>query len=151
MAAMRTKGAAEEVKSASSAGPPAPAAAPKTGGIPRPALFRQGSPSASRPRNTTQPSNSNAQQQQARPCSCGQVHGEGASSAPRGLLAALGLHEHSVRNVIMARDIVPRAFACDYSLVADILKSWGPAFKHHGGLAHPGRKHLYYFVGECWG
>lgn len=47
----------------------------------------------------------------------------------------------------MHRDIVPRAFACDYSLVADILRSWGPGFKAHGGLAHGGRKHMYYFVG----
>lgn len=46
-----------------------------------------------------------------------------------GLLAKLGLGEGSVRNVIMTRDIVPRAFACDYSLVADILRSWGPNWR----------------------
>ncbi|KAL6749859.1 hypothetical protein V8C86DRAFT_3015692 [Haematococcus lacustris] len=63
---------------------------------------------------------------------------EGGDGA--GLLAKLGLHMHSVRNVIMARDIVSRA--CDYSLVADILKGWGAGFKSHGGLLRPGRKHF---------
>ncbi|KAJ9527248.1 hypothetical protein QJQ45_025478, partial [Haematococcus lacustris] len=79
------------------------------------------------------------------PCCCGagEHGGDGA-----GLLAKLGLHMHSVRNVIMARDIVPRAFACDYSLVADILKGWGAGFKSHGGLLRPGRKHLYSFIGQ---
>lgn len=38
-------------------------------------------------------------------------------------------------NVIMMRDIVPRAFVCDYTLVADVLKSWLPSFKEHAGLA----------------
>eukprot|EP00197_Chlamydomonas_leiostraca_P006399 CAMPEP_0202865660 /NCGR_PEP_ID=MMETSP1391-20130828/6282_1 /ASSEMBLY_ACC=CAM_ASM_000867 /TAXON_ID=1034604 /ORGANISM="Chlamydomonas leiostraca, Strain SAG 11-49" /LENGTH=781 /DNA_ID=CAMNT_0049545523 /DNA_START=38 /DNA_END=2383 /DNA_ORIENTATION=- len=74
-------------------------------------------------------------------CRCG-------AEAQHTLLTRLGLQEHDIRNVIMHRDIVPRAFACDYSLVADILKSWGPAFKRHSGLAHSGRKHLYYFVGR---
>lgn len=55
-------------------------------------------------------------------CGCG-------SAAP--LLSRLGLPQHVVRNVVMARDIVPRAFACDYSLVADILKGWGSSFKEH--------------------
>ncbi len=55
-------------------------------------------------------------------CGCG-------SAAP--LLSRLGLPQHVVRNVVMARDIVPRAFACDYSLVADILKGWGNSFKEH--------------------
>jgi hypothetical protein len=35
----------------------------------------------------------------------------------------------------MTRDIVPRAFVCDYTLVADVLKSWLPSFKEHVGLA----------------
>ncbi|KAJ9524628.1 hypothetical protein QJQ45_024233 [Haematococcus lacustris] len=79
------------------------------------------------------------------PCCCGAGE-EGGDGA--GLLAKLGLHMHSVCNVIMARDIVPRAFACDYSLVADILKGWGAGFKSHGGLLLPGRKHLYSFIGR---
>lgn len=75
-------------------------------------------------------------------CRCGQHEGPNT-----GLLASLGLSEHLLRNVIMHRDIVPRAFACDYSRVSDILMSWGPAFKNHHGL-RAGRKHLYYFVGR---
>ena len=43
---------------------------------------------------------------------------------------------------------MPRAFSCDYSLVAELLKSWGPAFKQHTSLSLDGRKHLYYFVGR---
>lgn len=31
----------------------------------------------------------------------------------------------------MSRDIVPRAFACDYTIVADLLRSWGPAWREH--------------------
>jgi len=52
-----------------------------------------------------------------------------------GLLQRLGLADDSVVNVIMTRDIVPRAFVCDYTLVADVLKRWVPSFKEHGGLA----------------
>ncbi|EFJ41746.1 hypothetical protein VOLCADRAFT_98293 [Volvox carteri f. nagariensis] len=64
------------------------------------------------------------------------------------LLARLHLPPTIVRNIIMARDIVPRAFACDYSPVADILKGWGSSFKEHCCLNRHGRKHLYYFVGR---
>eukprot|EP00198_Chlamydomonas_reinhardtii_P003769 XP_001693105.1 triacylglycerol lipase-like protein [Chlamydomonas reinhardtii] len=78
------------------------------------------------------------QQQQPASCACG----------VDGLLTRLGLAPHVVRNVVMARDVVPRAFACDYSLVADILKGWGPAFREHCCLNRHGRKHLYYFVGR---
>lgn len=70
------------------------------------------------------------------------------ASSTEGLLARLGLSEHIIRNVVMSRDIVPRAFACDYSLVASVLRSWGPAFKNHVALGLEGRKHLYYFVGR---
>ncbi|GLI69207.1 hypothetical protein VaNZ11_013780, partial [Volvox africanus] len=64
------------------------------------------------------------------------------------LLARLELPSNIVRNIIMTRDIVPRAFACDYSPVADILKNWGTSFKEHCCLNRHGRKHLYYFVGR---
>ena len=40
-----------------------------------------------------------------------------------------------MRNVLMTRDIVPRAFACDYTLVADILKRVSPAFREHHCLS----------------
>jgi hypothetical protein len=48
----------------------------------------------------------------------------------------------------MSRDIVPRAFACDYSLVADILKTWGPAFRDHRCLGDESRKLMYNFIGK---
>jgi hypothetical protein len=51
------------------------------------------------------------------------------------LLGRLGLPQETVVNVVMTRDIVPRAFVCDYTLVADVLKSWLPSFKEHVGLA----------------
>ena len=41
------------------------------------------------------------------------------------------------RAVIMHRDIVPRAFACDYSLVADLLARVGDGFREHGCLQNP--------------
>ena len=63
-------------------------------------------------------------------------------------MASLGLRDHAVRNVIMHRDIVPRAFSCDYSPVSDILRGWGPGFRDHAALGYNGRKHLYYFVGR---
>jgi hypothetical protein len=53
----------------------------------------------------------------------------------RGLLEQLGLRPEVVRNVIMTRDIVPRAFVCDYTMIAEMLKSWMPSFKEHVGLA----------------
>lgn len=71
-----------------------------------------------------------------------------AGVAQQGLLRGLGLRESHVINVTMARDIVPRAFTCDYSLVADLLRTWGPGFKAHCCLAREGRKHLYHFVGR---
>ncbi|KAG1654199.1 hypothetical protein FOA52_009380 [Chlamydomonas sp. UWO 241] len=67
---------------------------------------------------------------------------------PSRLLSALGLRESAVRNVIMHRDIVPRAFSCDYSLVSEMLKSWGASYKAHTPLSLPQRKHLYYFIGR---
>lgn len=58
-----------------------------------------------------------------------------AAQCGGGLLAGLGLPEGAVRNVVMSRDIVPRAFACDYALVADILKRVSPSFRDHRCLA----------------
>ena len=67
---------------------------------------------------------------------------------PSRLMSTLGLQERVIRNCIMHRDIVPRAFACDYSLVAEILKGWGQGFAMHCSLGGDGRKHLYYYVGR---
>lgn len=77
--------------------------------------------------------------------SVGHMH----DSQPRGLLQSLGLIEDHVVNVVMHNDIVPRAFVCDYTLVADIIQRWWPSFKEHSGLE---RRHqhkvLYNFVGR---
>jgi len=57
------------------------------------------------------------------------------------LLERLGLPSGAVRNVVMNRDIVPRAFACDYTLVADLLARVGEGFRGHACLQNPhGRK-----------
>ncbi len=72
-----------------------------------------------------------------------------SSSSSSRLLTLLGLQDAHVRNVLMHRDIVPRAFACDYSRlsVADWMRTWGPAYKEHSCLGAEGRKHLYFFTG----
>ncbi|KAF8057126.1 PLIP1 [Scenedesmus sp. PABB004] len=72
----------------------------------------------------------------------------GGAPSGGGLLSALGLAPEVVANVVMTRDIVPRAFVCDYTLVAGMLKSWLPSFKEHVGLAAcRDHKALYNFVG----
>lgn len=57
----------------------------------------------------------------------------------QGILQALGLENGAVRNVFMSRDIVPRAFACDYTLVADLLRRVGEGFREHDCLMGEGR------------
>lgn len=52
-----------------------------------------------------------------------------------GVLQKLGLPHNAVKNVIMHKDIVPRAFACDYTLVADFLKSVHGSFREHHCLS----------------
>lgn len=71
------------------------------------------------------------------PCEHRMAHMAAAatSSATDSLLSKLDLPADAVVNVIMTRDIVPRAFVCDYTLVAGVLKSWLPSFKEHKGLA----------------
>lgn len=61
-------------------------------------------------------------------------------AATSGLLAKMGLGHGAVRNVIMHRDIVPRAFACDYTLVADLLARVSNSFRNHQCLHAPHRK-----------
>ncbi|MEW5302259.1 MAG: hypothetical protein WDW36_005061 [Sanguina aurantia] len=74
----------------------------------------------------------------------------GRSWAPRGLLAHLGLSEDHVVNVIMHRDIVPRAFVCDYTQMASVLRAWWPTFKTHASLNDPSLPHksIYQFLGR---
>ena len=58
-------------------------------------------------------------------------------TADRSLLERLGLPAGAIRNIIMHRDIVPRAFACDYKLVADLLARVNDGFREHGCLQNP--------------
>lgn len=68
------------------------------------------------------------------------------------LLARLGLSEDIIRCCIATRDIVPRAFSCDYSPVAELLRSWGPSWREHsclaGGASGAGRRQLYVHIGR---
>lgn len=57
-----------------------------------------------------------------------------------GLLSHMGLGHGAVRNIIMHRDIVPRAFACDYTLVSDLLARVSDSFRNHTCLHSEYRK-----------
>ena len=57
----------------------------------------------------------------------------------KGIMQALGLEAGCVRNIFMNKDIVPRAFACDYTLVADLLRRVGEGFREHDCLMGNGR------------
>lgn len=79
---------------------------------------------------------------------CGQC-GVGALGSSMSLLSRLGLPSDQVHNVVMHQDIVPRAFACDYTAVADFMKSLMPSFKDHHGLSQQLKhKLLYTFIGQ---
>jgi hypothetical protein len=66
------------------------------------------------------------------------VHTFGAPSMMCGgdhLLEELGLPANHVVNIVMHRDIVPRAFACDYpDNVVEVLRRMGGGFKEHACL-----------------
>lgn len=64
------------------------------------------------------------------------LDGGGGSS----LLHRLGLPEGAIRNVMMSRDIVPRAFACNYASVADILARVSDGFRYHVCLQNGSRQ-----------
>lgn len=70
-----------------------------------------------------------------RPCVCLWMALLYCSVQDGSLLSRLGLREDIIRNTLMARDIVPRAFSCDYSPVAELLRSWGPNWREHTCLA----------------
>lgn len=66
----------------------------------------------------------------------------------KGALEALGLETGIVRNIFMNKDIVPRAFACDYTLVADLLRRVSDGFREHTCLKGDGRVVMYFFIGK---
>jgi len=75
--------------------------------------------------------------------------GPGASPTEGGLLERLGLDSGAIHNVIMHRDLVPRIFVCDFSMVAGFLKSWKPLFRDHAGL-DVGESHKVTTVWGLW-
>ncbi len=64
-----------------------------------------------------------------------------------GVLDRLGLPHDAIRNVIMHNDIVPRAFACDYSILADFLKRIHVSFREHTCL-HGKRSVMFNTIGQ---
>lgn len=78
------------------------------------------------------------------------MHSSAPCGRPRGLLAKMGLGDEHILNVIMHRDIVPRAFVCDYTMVEGLLTKWMPSLKSLGGLQGPSHSHksLYSFIGR---
>jgi len=86
-------------------------------------------------------------------------HGEACdrpdtSDSHGSILERFGLPEDMVRNIIMHRDIVPRAFTCDYSPVRDFMRSWGKKYSDHGPLksASPlsGKVLMYSHIGRVF-
>ena len=64
----------------------------------------------------------------------------GGAALAEGILERFGLNSGAIRQVMMHRDIVPRAFACDYALVADLLSRVSESFKHLESLHRPRRQ-----------
>eukprot|EP00798_Chlamydomonas_sp_ICE-L_P021093 gene21093-27980_t len=75
--------------------------------------------------------------------------GSSRSTRHSGLLTRLGLGQEKLVNVIMHKDICPRVFVCDYTIVSHLLKAWMPSFKDHSMLqdSHD-HKLLYNFIGR---
>ncbi|GAX80953.1 hypothetical protein CEUSTIGMA_g8388.t1 [Chlamydomonas eustigma] len=71
------------------------------------------------------------------------------SGARRPVMEQLGIADDLLNNVMMHKDIVPRAFVCDYTAVADMLKRWMPSFRDHSTLSNNQQhKSLYNFIGR---
>jgi hypothetical protein len=68
-----------------------------------------------------------------------------SASIDSSLLRSLGIPRDSVRNIILTHDIVPRAFACDYTPIAAMLRQ---VFTQHLGLQCDDRSIMYHFVGR---
>jgi len=66
------------------------------------------------------------------------------------VLARLGLPTSSVINIMMNNDIVPRAFACDYQLVSDLLKRVGGGFRNQASLLVAERQQLFTPIGQMY-
>ena len=72
-------------------------------------------------------------------CGCGSLENDKGSncsmeSGETSLLERLGFNQSAVQNIMMHRDIVPRAFSCDYALVAQLLQNVNQSFRDHSCL-----------------
>eukprot|EP00210_Caulerpa_lentillifera_P007163 g6853.t1 len=72
------------------------------------------------------------------------------STSNQNLLEKLNLPTDTVVNIIMHKDIIPRAFAADYSLLAVFLRNWSSSFRTHHCLVSQERALLYNFIGEVF-
>ena len=81
---------------------------------------------------------------------CCRYSQRGDTSKPcSSILEKMQVPDDIIVNVMMHLDIVPRAFACDYSLVVDIFKRL-VAFKDHSCLMTGSRRVMYTPVGETY-
>ena len=62
------------------------------------------------------------------------------STSGEAVLERMGLNGGAIRNVMMHRDLVPRAFSCDYTLVADLLARVSDSFRDLEALQGPHRR-----------
>ncbi|GLI64249.1 hypothetical protein VaNZ11_007448 [Volvox africanus] len=122
-----------------------------------PAVFCQGA-IADAPSDRCAKCHLNCEMRLSPPPAAGPLAGIAATAAsmdqpqklPLGLMADLGLSDDQVVNVIMHKDIVPRAFVCDYTAVVGVLQRWWPSFRDHHSLQDDAGPHksLYNFVGR---
>lgn len=65
------------------------------------------------------------------------------------LLQRMHIPDDSIQNIAMHKDIVPKAFSCDYSIVRNVLTIL-PWFALHPNLNRPHLPHVYSFVGRMY-
>eukprot|EP00963_Diacronema_lutheri_P002230 scaffold148_cov341-Pavlova_lutheri.AAC.38 len=85
-------------------------------------------------------------------CNCGISKEDGGLSCSMefegvSLLERFGFDKSDVQNVMMHRDVVPRAFSCDYALVAPLLQNVNQTFREHSCLRAE-KQVLYKPIGE---
>lgn len=63
------------------------------------------------------------------------------------LLDRMNIPVDTIQNITMHKDIVPKAFTCDYSILRNVLTVF-PSFSHHPNLHRLRQPHVYSFVGR---
>lgn len=110
-----------------------------------PAIFCEGCPSGCCDIGSRSRKLSNISMKDSYPGESKQIR---STEVRRGILDLVGLSQDHIRNVLMHKDIVPRAFACDYSLVAELLRAVGGSFRDHDCLKPGEHRMLFNFVGN---